>query len=150
MIGILNFSVGTLASSKHSLCMSQGCRSLQLFERNITSNCIRPWLESWQLSPSKNFSKVGEKIHRSSGIRTHDHCSTSPGPSLLSYSACRCWLLFFAKFIHLASIILTPRQQSITEIQTPRARQQLITEIQTPHQQLPITETLPSPPPPPH
>ena len=123
MIEILNFYVGTLDSLKHLLCMSQGCRSLpQLFERKIISNCIRPWLECWHrhlnirikepaTKPAKKFgkfSKVGKRIHRSSGIRTRTHCSTSPGPSPLSHSARHCWLPFFAKFIHLASLILTP------------------------------------------
>ena len=56
----------------------------------------------------ENFESRGKKkVHRSSGIRTHDHCSTSPGPSPLSHPARRCWLPFFAKFIHLKPKILT-------------------------------------------
>ena len=57
----------------------------------------------------RKFSRVGKKkkVHTPSGIRTHDHCSTSPDPSPLDHPARRCWLPFFAKFIHLKPIILT-------------------------------------------
>ena len=57
----------------------------------------------------RKFSRVGKKkkVHTPSGIRTHDHCSTSPDPSPLGHPARRCRLPFFAKFIHLKPIILT-------------------------------------------
>ena len=157
MIGIFKFYVGTLDSLKHSLCMSQGCRSLpQLLREKINSNCIRPWLECWHwhsnirikepaTKPTKTLrkvSKVGEKILDLAGF---EPIITAPLAQALIRSAtllAAAGYQFLAKFIHLASIILTARQLSITEIQAPWARQQPITEIQTPHQQ-PIAETQP-------